>query len=60
MMSLETEPNMNLRFDGSQIENIAKKYEYSEKEKQLMQLRKQIQNEGHLNKEQLRLVAEWK
>ena len=51
---------MKLRFDESQIENIANGYEYFREENHLIELRKQIQSKGHLNKEQLQLVARWK
>ena len=52
--------NPYLRFDESQIKNIAGRYKCPREEYELIQLRHEIQHKGYLNKEQLQLVAKWK
>lgn len=51
---------MKLRFNESQIKEIASRYEYSRNEDKIIQMRELIQKKGFLNKEQLLLVAKWK
>jgi hypothetical protein len=51
---------MKLRFSESEIVSWAGRYYYPHEESELIQLKQKIQNQGHLNKEQLRLVARWK
>ncbi|MBU4444987.1 hypothetical protein KJ656_07905 [bacterium] len=51
---------MKLRFDESQITNIANRYKYPREEEELLELRSQIEEKGCLTKDQLRLVAKWK
>ncbi len=59
-MSLKWNISMNLRFDESQIEKVANRYEFPREETDLMNLNIGIQCMGFLNKEQLQLVARWK
>jgi len=61
-MPLKRSITMNpyLKFDESQIKNIADRYEYTREESELMQLCGEIQQKGCLNKEQLQQVAKWK
>lgn len=51
---------MKLKFDETQIEKIAFRYEYLREESDLMGLRARILRNGCLNKEQLLMVAKWK
>ena len=51
---------MHLRFDESEIESIASRYEYPREEEDLIKLRKEILSTGNLDKEQLQMVAKWK
>ncbi len=51
---------MKLRFGPSKIKNIASRYNYSQDEAELLQLEREVNEKGHLEKDQLRLVAKWK
>jgi len=51
---------MKLRFDETQIEKIANRYEYPQEENDLIELKEIILKQGHITKEQLMRVAKWK
>ncbi len=51
---------MKLRFNESQIQDIANRYYYPREEGELIQIRKQVEKQGYLSKNQLKLVAKWK
>jgi hypothetical protein len=51
---------MKLRFHENIIKRIAARYEYLRNEDEVISLKEQIQKQGFINKEQLKLVAYWK
>jgi len=51
---------MKLRFEESQITNIASRYIYTREEEHLLKLQSQIERKCCLTKDQLRLIAKWK
>ena len=51
---------MKLRFKESKIIQIADRYEYPCEETKLLNLKKVVNSNGYLSKDQLRLVAKWK
>jgi len=52
--------NPYLRFDESQINEIASRYVYPREETELTNLRDEIQRKGYIDKQILQLVAIWK
>lgn len=51
---------MKLKFAESQIGDIAGRYPLPREEKELINLRENVEAKGELSKEQLKLVAKWK
>jgi hypothetical protein len=51
---------VKLRFPESKIEHWAQKYSYARNEGELLALHEAVRAVGHLNKPQLRLLAQWK
>ncbi len=51
---------MKLRFNESRIQDIANRYYYPREEDGLIQIRKQVEKQGYLSKNQLKLVVKWK
>lgn len=51
---------MKLKFEESEIEELALRYEYSRDEDQVIDMKEDIQRAGCLNREQLLSVAYWK
>jgi hypothetical protein len=51
---------MKLRFNESQIQHFADRYQYPRKDTTLLRLQEKMRNAGRLTKHQLRLLAQWK
>jgi len=55
-----TGTSMQLRFSEPEIARWAGEYSYSRNESDLLLLREAVQQQGHLTKDQLALLAQWK